>query len=191
MDAEKKEPKTAGQAGAEPPVPEEVQEPAGQEEKKLKKSKKEEELQKKLEETQAALEKQKDQFLRTAAEYDNYRKRSEREKTAVYADATAAAVKEILAVQDNLERALAQENASAADLHKGVEMVKNQMDAALSKLGVTAMGAAGEAFDPEMHNAVSHIEDEAQGENVISEVFQKGYKIGDKVIRHAMVVVAN
>ena len=138
-----------------------------------------------------ALSKQKDQFLRTAAEYDNYRKRSEREKAAVYVDATAAAILEILPVEDNLERALAQKECSVEDLRKGVEMVQAQMKSCLEKLGVSEMGAEGESFDPAIHNAVMHIEDENLGENVIVQVLQKGYKIGEKVVRHAMVQVAN
>lgn len=154
-------------------------------------SKKEEELEKKIHELEEALSKQKDQFLRTAAEYDNYRKRSEREKAAVYADATAAAILEILPVEDNLERALAQKECSVEDLRKGVEMVQAQMKSCLEKLGVSEMGAEGESFDPAIHNAVMHIEDENLGENVIVQVLQKGYKIGEKVVRHAMVQVAN
>lgn len=144
-----------------------------------------------LEKTQDELKKQKEILLRTAAEYDNYRKRTEREKTAVYADATAAAVTEFLAVADNLERALEQKDCNVEDLRKGVEMVQTQMAGALTKLGVAPMGEVGEAFDPDLHNAVSHVEDENAGENTIAQVFLKGYKIGDKVIRHAMVQVAN
>ena len=159
--------------------------------KSKKKKNREEELQQKLEEAEAFGKKQKEQLLRTAAEYDNFRKRTEREKSAVYADATADAVKEILNVADNLERALAQQECSVEDLRKGGEMVQAQMCAALDKLGVTAMGEVGEAFDPAVHNAVSHVEDEAAGDNVVTQVFQKGYKIGDKVIRYAMVQVAN
>ena len=154
-------------------------------------STKEEELEKKIHALEEALSKQKDQFLRTAAEYDNYRKRSEREKAAVYADATAAAILEILPVEDNLERALAQKECSVEDLRKGVEMVQAQMKSCLEKLGVSEMGAEGESFDPAIHNAVMHIEDENLGENVIVQVLQKGYKIGEKVVRHAMVQVAN
>lgn len=144
-----------------------------------------------LEKTQEELKKQKEILLRTAAEYDNYRKRTEREKTAVYTDATADAVTEFLSVADNLERALEQKECNVEDLRKGVEMVQTQLVSALTKLGVTAMGEVGEAFDPDLHNAVSHIEDENAGENTIAQVFLKGYKIGDKVIRHAMVQVAN
>lgn len=144
-----------------------------------------------LEKTQEELKKQKEILLRTAAEYDNYRKRTEREKTAVYTDATSAAVAEFLAVADNLERALEQKECNVEDLRKGVEMVQTQMLGALTKLGVTSMGEVGEPFNPDLHNAVSHVEDENAGENTIAQVFQKGYKIGDKVIRHAMVQVAN
>ncbi|XOQ48017.1 MAG: nucleotide exchange factor GrpE [Eubacteriales bacterium] len=144
-----------------------------------------------LAKAQEELKKQKEILLRTAAEYDNYRKRTEREKAAVYTDATAAAVTEFLGVADNLERALEQKECSVEDLRKGVEMVQTQLMKALSKLGVEPMGKAGETFDPDLHNAVSHIEDENAGENTITQVFLKGYKIGDKVIRHAMVQVAN
>lgn len=150
-----------------------------------------EETQKKLRESEAELAKQKDIFLRTAAEYDNYRKRTAREKESAYTDATADAVKEFLSVEDNLERALEQKDCSAENLRKGVEMVQKQMQAALQKLGVTEMGKEGEPFDPALHSAVAHVDDPSLGENTIAKVFQKGYKIGDKVIRHAMVQAAN
>lgn len=149
------------------------------------------ELQKKVKQLTDDLETSKDRHLRTLAEYDNYRKRTEREKAALYGDATAAAVNEILPVADNLERALAQEECSAEDLRKGVEMVNTQLQQALEKLGVKPMGEVGDEFNPDLHNAVSHIENEKLDENVISEVFQKGYIMGEKVVRHAMVQVAN
>ena len=155
------------------------------------KKKAEAEWQKKLDEAAAESQKLKDQLLRTAAEYDNFRKRSDREKKAIYADATADAVTELLGVADNLERALEQKECTVEDLRKGVEMVMNQMRAAFAKLNVTEMGAVGDPFDPAIHNAVSHIDDESLGENVVSQVFQKGYRIGEKVVRHAMVQVAN
>ena len=151
----------------------------------------EQELQKKLDEVNEELKKQKDLLLRTAAEYDNYRKRTEREKAGIYADATATAVQEFLPVADNLARALEQKECSVEDLRKGVEMVNIQMEKALEKLGITAMGEVGEEFNPDFHNAVSHIDDDSLGENTISMVMQKGYKLGDKVVRHAMVQVAN
>jgi molecular chaperone GrpE len=149
------------------------------------------ELQKQLEEAADQLQAQKEQMLRTLAEYDNYRKRTEKEKAAIYSDATADVVAKFLPVTDNLTRALEQENCSVEDLRKGVEMVNNQMIDALSNLGIAVMGEVGEPFNPDFHNAVSHIEDEKLEENVVSAVFQKGYRIGDKIVRHAMVQVAN
>lgn len=148
-------------------------------------------LKEKLKETENQLARHKDQLLRTAAEYDNYRKRTEREKTMVYTDATAAAVLEFLPVADNLSRALEQKECGSDDLRRGIEMVQKQMDGALSKLGVTELGKEGDPFDPELHNAVSHVEDENAGENTVVKVFQKGYRIGDRIVRHAMVQVAN
>ena len=198
MNTEEKNPQT--EAGTDPQTdaePEASQETEKAEKKDKggfggKKAKAEKEaMQKKLEEAEEALKKQKDQLLRTAAEYDNYRKRTEREKAAIYSDATAAAVLEFLPVADNLERALEQQECSVEDLREGVEMVQAQLKKALEKLGVSEMGAAGEAFNPELHNAVSHIDDENAAENVVAQVYQKGYKIGDKVVRHATVVVAN
>lgn len=149
------------------------------------------ELQTKLEEITGQLQTQKEQMLRTLAEYDNYRKRTEKEKTAIYSDATADVVTKFLPVTDNLTRALELENCSLEDLRKGVEMVNSQMIDALSNLGIAVMGEVGEPFNPDYHNAVSHIEDEKLDENVVAAVFQKGYRIGDKVVRHAMVQVAN
>lgn len=149
------------------------------------------ELKKQLEQTADELAKQKDLFLRTAAEYDNYRKRTDREKTMVYTDATADTIEKVLPVCDNLERALAQQGGSVEDLRKGVKMVLTQLNSALEKMGVTAIGEKGEPFNPEIHNAVSHIEDSDLGDNVIAEVLQKGYRIGDRIVRHAIVQVAN
>ena len=132
----------------------------------------------------------KDQLLRMAAEYDNYRKRSQKEKESLYTDIRSETVEKFLPGYDNLERALAQETQDAA-FKKGVEMTMNQLVSVMEKLGVVSFGAAGEVFDPQLHNAVMHVEDEALGENVIAEVFQKGFKVGDKVVRFAMVKVAN
>ena len=97
----------------------------------------------------------------------------------------------ILPIADNISLDLGQENASGEDMRKGVEMIEAQIESAFEKLGVAPVGAVGEAFDPNLHNAVAHIEDEALGENVISAVFQKGYTLGGRVVRHAMVQVAN
>lgn len=139
---------------------------------------------------QAALAEKEDQYLRLAAEYDNYRKRTAKEKENAWTEAKAQTVSAFLPVYDNLERALAQQTADEA-FKKGVEMTMTQLTGIFEKLGVTAFGEAGEAFDPTLHNAVMHAEDESAGENVILEVFQKGFRIGEKVVRFAMVKVAN
>jgi len=136
------------------------------------------------------LKESQDKYLRLLAEYDNYRKRSQKEREAVYADVKAASVKDFLPVYDNLERALSQPTEDEA-YRKGVEMIMNQFCDILKKLNVESFGEAGEVFDPNLHSGVMHVEDEALGENVIAEVFQKGFKLGDKVIRFAMVKVAN
>lgn len=133
----------------------------------------------------------KEQLLRVTAEYANFRKRSEKEKNESFAFATAKAVGEILGVVDNLERALSNEQEDYEGLKKGVQMTYDGLMASLEKLGVTACGEVGEQFDPNFHNAVMHIEDDSLGENVITDVFQKGYKINDKVVRPAMVKTAN
>lgn len=133
----------------------------------------------------------KDQLLRVTAEYANFRKRSEKEKNESFAFATAKAVGEILGAVDNLERALSNEQEDYEGLKKGVQMTYDGLMASLEKLGVTACGEVGEQFDPNFHNAVMHIEDDSLGENVITDVFQKGYKINDKVVRPAMVKTAN
>ena len=138
----------------------------------------------------AQLAGQEDRFLRLAAEYDNFRKRSQKEKEATYADAKADAVKALLPVYDNLERALKQETADEA-YKKGVEMTMAGLEKALEGLGVTKIEAAGQPFDPNLHNAVLHVEDDSLGKNVVAEVFQAGFKLGDKVIRFPMVKVAN
>ena len=143
-----------------------------------------------LEQAKAAQAQEHDQFLRLAAEYDNFRKRTQREKDGIYQDAVADTVKKFLPVYDNLERALHHETADEA-YKKGVEMTMNQLTGVFEALGVKVFGAAGETFDPALHNAVMHCEDEALGENVIAEVFQKGFTLGDKVVRFAMVKVAN
>ena len=148
----------------------------------------------KEEEKIAALEKEKadlnDKFLRICAEYDNFRKRSQKEKDALYGDIKANTVTQFLPVYDNLERALKQNTEDEA-YKKGVEMIMTQFCTALEKMGVTEIKCLGEKFDPTMHNAVMHVDDEEKGENEIVEVFQKGFKLGDKVIRFAMVKVAN
>ena len=131
-----------------------------------------------------------DKYLRLAAEYDNYRKRTAKEKESIYGDAKADTIKPLLAVYDNLERGIAQYD--EADAHRqGLELILRQFSEALTKLGVTEIEAKGQPFDPEKHNAVMHVEDEEAGENTVVEVFQKGFMLGDKVLRFAMVKVAN
>ena len=133
---------------------------------------------------------QEDKYLRLAAEYDNYRKRTAKEKESIWSDAKAETAAAFLPVYDNLERALKQETADEA-YKKGVEMTMNQLREVLSKLGITEVPALGEPFDPQKHNAVMHVEDESLGENTVAEVFQAGFQCGEKVIRFAMVKVAN
>ena len=136
------------------------------------------------------LESVKDQFIRQTAEYENYRKRTTKEKENVYADAKADTVKEFLGVLDNLERGLAQ--FAEGDPHRqGMELICRQFLAVLEKLGVTRIEAQGQPFDPQKHDAVMHVEDENVGENTVVEVLQQGYQLGDKVLRFAMVKVAN
>ncbi len=130
-----------------------------------------------------------DRFVRLAADFDNFKKRSAAEKNAAYTNATADAVGELLPIIDNLERAIAA--AEDSPMKSGVEMVLTQALKAFENLNVFPVGVPGDPFDPQIHNAVMHVDDEDLGENVIVEVFQKGYKLGDKVVRHALVKVAN
>ena len=131
-----------------------------------------------------------DSYLRLAADYDNFRKRTVKEKEASYGNGKADAVEKLLPVYDNLERALNQETTDAA-FKKGVEMTMNELVKIFTGLGVEIFGNVGDSFDPNLHNAVMHTDDENLGENVIAMVFQKGFKLGDKVVRFAMVQVAN
>ena len=131
-----------------------------------------------------------DKYLRLCAEYDNFRKRSQKEKDSLYADIKAETLKKFLPVYDNLVRALDQSTADEA-YRRGVEMIMTQFNTTLEKLGVTEIESLGQKFDPAFHNAVMHVEDAEKGENEIVEVFQKGFIMGDKVIRFAMVKVAN
>ena len=133
---------------------------------------------------------ERDAHLRVAAEFDNFRKRTVKEKEASYGNGKADAVAKILPIYDNLERALNQETTDAA-YKKGVEMTMNELVKIFTSLGVEIFGNVGDEFDPNLHNAVMHIDSEELGENVIAQVFQKGFKIGEKVVRFAMVQVAN
>lgn len=134
---------------------------------------------------------QKDKYVRLAAEYDNYRKRTANEKLSIYDDATAKAVTELLPVADSVRMAIENLGDTNPEVLKGVELIQNQLTKSFEKLKVEAFGKIGDAFDPNLHNAISKIESDELGENTLAQVFQTGYKIGDKVIRHAMVVVAN
>ena len=195
-------PETEEQEEAQTPAEEPVQEAEDREPEPVKEkgfrasraARKEAELKKELEqlkeERDAALAAEKDRYLRLAAEYDNYRKRSQKERENVYADAKADTVLQLLPVYDNLERALKAECSDPA-FYKGVEMTMDQLMGIFGKLGVEVIEAAGQPFDPALHNAVMHVEDESLGENVVAEEFQKGFKLNDKVIRFAMVKVAN
>lgn len=154
------------------------------EDKKAEAKEKENPLEKELKDT-------KDQLLRVTAEYSNFRKRSEKEKNESFAFATIKAVSEILATVDNLERALANEQEDYEGLKKGVQMTYDGLMASLKKLGVETYGEQGDEFDPNFHHAVMHIDDDSLDANVITDVFQKGYKYNDKVVRPAMVKTAN
>ena len=131
-----------------------------------------------------------DRYLRLLAEYDNYRKRSQKEKDSLYADIKSDTVAKFLPVYDNLVRALAQSTEDEA-YRRGVEMIMTQFNTTLEKLGATKIECLGQKFDPSLHNAVMHVEDEEKSENEIVEVFQDGFMMGEKVIRFAMVKVAN
>ena len=141
----------------------------------------------KLEKEKAELN---DRYIRTLAEYDNYRKRSQREKDAVYGDATADAVTKLLPILDAFDRA-SQYACPDAQYKKGMDLIGNSVKEAFDDLGVKEIPALGEQFDPKFHNAVMHNDDPAYGENVVTDVYRKGYMLGDKVIRYSMVIVAN
>lgn len=199
MSEETKEPLEETPVTAEAAETEQEKTPENQEpEKKSKKKEKKEkgitftrEQVEKMELAAKQLESVKDQFTRLTAEYDNYRKRTTKEKERLYQDAKADTIREFLAVYDNLERAAASEGGEDSPHKKGLEMIFAQYKEILKKLGVTQIEALGQPFDPEKHNAVMHIDDESLGENVVSQVFQEGFELGGKVIRHAIVQVAN
>lgn len=159
---------------------------SGKEKKKLKKAEAE------IEKLTAALAQEHDKYMRLYAEYDNFRKRSAKEREGVYSDAYCDALTQILPILDNLERA-AQFSAEDAEspMAKGLELTLKSFVETMNKMGVSEIEALNKDFDPNLHNAVMHIEDENAGENTVVEVFMKGYKKGDKVLRHSMVKVAN
>lgn len=144
-----------------------------------------------LEKAEQLLKEANDKFLRTLAEYDNFRKRSQKEKEAAFGDSKASVLAELLPVMDNFERAVSNKDASLEDYQKGVDMIFGQFNDIFAKLGVEAFGEKGDEFDPNIHNAVMHIEDENEKENTVVDVFSKGYRLGDRILRPAMVKVAN
>lgn len=158
--------------------------------KEAKKEKEPKEKKETKKEIEADLAAEKDKYLRLLAEYDNYRRRSTREREAIYADVRCDTLKKFLPVYDSLSRALAQTPADDP-ARKGLEGIMNQYNTALNQLGVTAIEAVGQPFDANRHNAVMHIEDDAYGEGVVVEEFEKGFCIGDRVLRYSVVKVAN
>ena len=190
MDKEKTTPETQETAEAvEKPAEEQKPEKKPKAEKKQKTDKKAAEIEKLKEE----LKTEKDKYIRLYAEYDNYRKRTSAEKLQIYDDATARAITEILPMADSITQALTQMEGKEVpeEFSKGIELIAQQLRSSLEKLKVEPFCEIGDTFDPELHNAVSMTEDENLPENSIAAVYQKGYKVGDKIIRHAMVVVAN
>lgn len=149
-----------------------------------------EKLSEELEALQKAKDELYDKYLRTLAEYDNFRKRSQREKDAIYGDATIDAVKKLLPVLDNFERALNYE-CKDEEFKKGISLIQNTLVEVFDNLGVKEIPSMDQQFDPNLHEAVMHIDNPAYEENIVTDVYRKGYMIGDKVIRHTMVVVAN
>ena len=181
-------PKAEGGFGEEVPKEEKKAEKSEAKEQK-KKSSKTKELEAALEAEKKKAAEAEDKYLRLAAEYDNFRKRSKAEREAIYAEAAADAIKELLPVLDNLERAT--QYTAPDKVAEGVELILKGLPDVFAKMKITVFGKAGEQFDPNIHNAVMHIEDDSYGENEIVDVFQQGYMLGDRVIRYAMVRVAN
>jgi molecular chaperone GrpE len=187
-DKEKKDPVTEEETAS---AAEEVKEEAAAEEPAAEEAPKAEEpKESELEKAQKSLAAEHDKYLRLAAEYDNFRKRSRKEKEDLYQDVRAETVGKFLPVYDDLERALANETEDEA-YKKGVELIMTELRKIMTGLGVEEFGEKGDPFDPNAHNAVMHVENEELGENVIAQVFQKGFRIKEKVIRHAVVQVAN
>ena len=192
MDEDKKEVTETSEDVKEQAAPaEEVKaEPEKKADKKADKKKDKKKEPDKTAELEAQLAASNDRYLRICAEYDNFRRRSQKEKDSLYGDIKADTVQKFLPVYDNLERALKQSTEDEA-YRKGVELIMSQFEQTLEKLGVTPIESLGQTFNPELHNAVMHVDDEEKGENEIVEVFQQGFMLGDRVVRFAMVKVAN
>ncbi len=192
MDEEKKEAPQAEET-PEQAAPAPAEEPDKKTDKKDRKKDKKKEADRAAEKTaelEAQLAAANDRYLRICAEYDNFRRRSQKEKDGLFGDVKADTIRMFLPVYDNLERALKQGTEDEA-YRKGVELIMAQFESTLEKLGVARIESLGRTFDPTLHNAVMHVDDGEKGENEIVEVFQQGFKLGDKVIRFAMVKVAN
>lgn len=185
--AENKQPETETEKTA----ADSAEEKTSSEKKKDESKKNEKKHESKTEKLEKELAAAKEAHIRTLAEYDNYRKRTAREKEAAYGDSKADCLKELLGVLDNFERAISAGDSDIESYKKGVEMIYSSFCETLKKLGVEAFGEKGESFDPNIHNGVMHTEDESLGENVIAQVFSKGYRLGDRILRPAMVQVAN
>ncbi|MBQ4194093.1 MAG: nucleotide exchange factor GrpE [Clostridia bacterium] len=181
----------APEEGTEAPAGSDGEEPKGRrgEIKKLRREL--EETKKALEASEARAAELDDRVLRLAAEYDNFRKRTQTERSNVYANAVSDTLAGLLPVIDNLRYAAKYAGGDADKLAEGLEMILSKLPETFEKLGITPFGEVGETFDPALHNAVMHVEDESLGEGVIVEVLQQGYKYGDKVLRYAMVKTAN
>lgn len=186
-----REEETPREAQAEPTAANEAEAACGGCDKEEKKKKKDAraELEAEIAALKAELKEKDDKYLRMAAEYDNFRRRSREEHAACYESAMADTVAELLGIVDNLERATLYED--GAKVKEGLVMIEKSVAASFEKLGVTEVGKVGDKFDPKLHNAVMHVEDESLGEGEIVEVFQKGYKKGERIIRFAMVKTAN
>lgn len=174
------------------PAEEVEKEPAAEENKPEKKEKKKDKKSdSEIEKLKNEIAEKDDKFLRLAAEYDNFRKRSAKEKSDIYASSKSDVINEILPIIDNFERAAQNSEADFDGYKKGIELIFNQFLAVLKKFGVESFGEEGEQFDPSLHSAVMVVEDDSLGENVIAQVFSKGYRLGEKIIREAVVKVAN
>lgn len=166
-------------------------ETAEAEEKAAEEEKPSEEQHDKTAELEKQLAAEKDKLLRTAAEYANFRARSEREKANIYANAVSDTIKELIPIADNIDRAIEASKNAPDEFRKGLEMIANQLSMTFEKLNITSFGAVGETFDPEFHNAISSVDNDELESDTIAVVYQKGYKVGDKIIRHAMVQTVN
>ena len=184
-DEEIKEQQEAAEAAAAEEITEEVTETTETKETAV------DESAEKIKALEAQLAAEKEKLLRTAAEYANFRSRSEREKLGIYANAVSDTIKELLPIADSLDRARESSKDAPEEFRKGLEMINNQLLKAFEKLNITSFGEVGDVFDPELHNAISSVDNDEMDSDTIAMVYQKGYKTGDKIIRHCMVQTVN